>query len=62
MNIFKSTRFTWYQLGLLKWAVLFIGIAIGAYWPEVFAPYVMALLIIGILISVYLIFVWIRSK
>jgi hypothetical protein len=62
MNIFKSTRFTWYQLGLLKWAVLFIGIAIGAYWPEVFAPYVMTLLIIGILISVYLIFVWIRSK
>jgi hypothetical protein len=62
MNIFKSTRFTWWQLGLLKWAVLFIGIAVGATWPEVFAPYAVQLLILGLIASCYLSVVWLRRS
>lgn len=62
MNIFKSTRFAWWQLGILKWAVLFIGIAVGATWPEIFAPYAFKLLIVGVLASLYLGFVWLNSK
>ncbi|CAN5711124.1 hypothetical protein BH11PAT2_BH11PAT2_08770 [soil metagenome] len=62
MNIFKSTNFTWWQLGLLKWAVLFIGIAIGATWPEVFAPYASLLVVVGLVISLYLVIVWYRNK
>ena len=62
MNIFKSTNFTWWQLGLLKWAVLFIGIAVGATWPEVFSSYAVLLLIIGLVLSVYLGVIWFRSK
>lgn len=58
MNLFKSTNFAWWQLGLLKWAVLFIGIAIGATWPQVFAQYAKLLLIVGLVISAYLIYVW----
>ncbi len=61
MNIFKSTQFTWWQLGLLKWAVLFIGIAIGATWPEVFARYATILLVVGLLMSVYLGVIWLRA-
>jgi len=62
MNIFTSTRFTWWQLGILKWAILFFGIAIGSYWPEVFAPYALLLLGVGIIAGIYLGFVWMRGK
>ncbi len=62
MNIFKSTIFTWWQIGMLKWAVLFIGIAIGATWPEVFNKYVALLLVVGLMLSVYLGVVWFRGK
>lgn len=61
MNIFSSTTFTWWQLGLLKWAVFLIGIAIGASWPEIFAHYAIVLLVIGLLISVYLFYAWSRQ-
>ncbi len=62
MNIFKSTTFTWWQIGMLKWAVLFIGIAIGATWPEVFNKYIALLLVVGFMLSVYLGVVWFRNK
>lgn len=62
MNLFKSTKFTWWQLGLLKWAVLFIGVAVGATWPELLAPYALVLLVIGLIISVYLGVVWLRDE
>lgn len=47
---------------MLKWAVLFIGIAIGATWPEVFAHYALVLAAIGFLLSFYLAIVWLRDK
>ncbi len=62
MNIFKSTNFTWWQLGMLKWAVLFIGIAIGATWPDLFSKYVVLLLVVGLVLSAYLGVVWFRAK
>lgn len=62
MNIFKSTKFTWWQLGVLKWATLFFGLAIGALWPEIFAPYAKILLGIGIVAGIYLAFVWCKGK
>lgn len=62
MNPFKSTRFTWWQLGLLKWATLFFGLGIGALWPEVFAPYAKALIGAALVASVYLGFVWFKNK
>ncbi|MBU0749991.1 hypothetical protein KKH15_00545 [Patescibacteria group bacterium] len=62
MNIFSSTTFTWWQLGLVKWAVLFIGIAIGAYWADVFVPYVIHLMVVGLAISAYIFIVWLQKK
>lgn len=62
MDIFKSTQFTWWQLGLLKWAVFCIGIAVGATWPEIFADYTTLLLIVGLALSAYLGMVWFRGK
>lgn len=62
MSIFTSTTFTWWQIGMLKWAVLFIGIAIGATWPDLFADYAMVLAAIGLLLSIYLGMVWLRAR
>ena len=62
MNIFKSTTLTWQQLGLIKWAVIFIGIAIGSYWPAVFAPYAIPLFLLGLAMSIYPAIVWFRNK
>ncbi len=62
MNIFKTTTLTWWQVSMLKWAVFLIGIAVGATWPELFAKYVTAFVVIGLLLSLYLLKVWIANK
>ena len=61
MKIFKSATFTWKQLGALKWGVFILGIAIGSMWPEVFAQYARSLLIIGLVLSLYAGYVWIKQ-
>jgi hypothetical protein len=61
MKLFTATTFTWEQLGLLKWGVLFIGIAIGAEWPDAFAPYVLAFVIIGLLFCIPPALAWLRE-
>lgn len=62
MNIFKSTTFNWKQLGLLKWAVLLIGIAIGAAWSDIFSPYILVLIILGLILSIPPARVWLRAE
>jgi hypothetical protein len=54
--MFKIRTFKWWQIGLLKLALLAIGVAIGAYWPEVFSPYIIGLLVVGIALGIYLAF------
>lgn len=55
MNIFKDHTFTWWQVGLIKICLLFIGIGIGSYWAEAFYPIALLLIVIGIVIGVYLV-------
>ncbi len=62
MDIFKQTVFTWWQVGLLKWAVFLIGIAVGATWPEIFAQYTRACLVVGLIFSAYVGYVWFRQR
>ena len=62
MNLFKSTTLTWWQLGLLKWAVLCIGIAIGAHWSTMFVPYAVAFVAVGLALSCYLGLMWVKNK
>lgn len=61
MNLFKPTTFTWGQLGLLKWGVLLIGIAIGAHWSSVFTTYTLALVIAGLLLCIPSALAWFRE-
>jgi uncharacterized membrane protein YgaE (UPF0421/DUF939 family) len=42
---------------LFKIALLAIGIAVGANWPQVFAQYTRILVIIGLAIGIYIAFV-----
>jgi hypothetical protein len=53
MRFFKDYTFTWWQTGILKIAMVCIGIAIGANWPEVFTQYITILLVFGIALGIY---------
>jgi hypothetical protein len=57
MKVLKDYTFTWWQMGLLKLAMLAIGVAVGAYWQEVFLPYVTLLVIAGIALGIYLAYI-----
>lgn len=48
-------------MGMLKFSVLFIGIAIGANWPAVFVPYTTALVVVGLALGIYLSTIWYRE-
>jgi hypothetical protein len=61
MNIFKSSTFTWWQLGLFKLSVVTIGIAIGAYWYSVFLPYTVILVAVGLISGVYVGYIWLKQ-
>lgn len=62
MNIFKSGTLKWWQVSILKLAVLCIGIAVGAHWPLVFAPHTVTLVVVGIVLGLYLLFPWFGKK
>ena len=57
MKIFRNYTYSWWQIGLLKLALLSIGIAIGARWYEVFLPYFIALVVFGLVFGFCLLFV-----
>lgn len=61
MNLFKSVRYAFWHIGLLKLATLSLGIAIGAYWPDVFLPYLSHLLILTLALGVYIAVVYFRQ-
>lgn len=58
MSIFKTKTLRWWQVSLLKICCLAFGIAAGAYWAPFFLPYLWPILIVGIVLALYLAFVW----
>ena len=61
MDILKSSTFTWWQIGLFKLSVGTFGIAVGAYWRDVFLPYLTTLLVIAVVSGLYVGYVWIKQ-
>lgn len=57
MKLFKTYNFKWWQVGILKLALLCIGAAIGAYWNEFFRANIVALIVIAVVASVYMMYV-----
>ena len=61
MNIFSNSTFTWWQIGLFKLSVLTFGIAIGAYWQDVFLPYFTTLLVVAVVSGLYVAYVYFKQ-
>lgn len=61
MGIFKRGFYEWWQVGLLKLALLLIGIAIGATWPTIFVSYAVVFVIVGVVLGLYLGYIWIKQ-
>lgn len=62
MKIFKNYTFTWLQVGVLKTALLLVGIAIGASWPQIFEQYTTILAVIGLLLGIYIAAISFKDK
>lgn len=60
-SIFRSGSYTWWQLGFFKLSLLSFGIAIGAYWQDMFLPYLSWLVAAGAALGLYLIYAWFRK-
>ncbi len=62
MNIFRNYTFTWWQVGILKLALLSLGIAIGSYCANTFLPYIPILIILAFALGIYIAFVSFRQR
>ncbi len=58
MNLFKPFTLKWWQAALWKVGMGALGIAIGMYWHNLFANYLVPLLLIAALCLVYVSYVW----
>lgn len=61
MQLFKSYTFTWWQMGIFKLALLSMGVAIGAYWNELFRGYSIALIVIALIMSAYIAYISLKQ-
>jgi len=61
MKIFKSYTLTWWQMGVFKLALLAIGVAIGAYWHELFAGALTALVVFAVVAGAYIAYVTLKQ-
>ncbi|OGG88269.1 hypothetical protein A2592_00130 [Candidatus Kaiserbacteria bacterium RIFOXYD1_FULL_42_15] len=62
MNFFKDTTFSWLQIGAFKLSTIFFGVVIGAYWSEIFMPYLTLLLAVAVISGLYVGMVWFRQQ
>lgn len=58
LNILKTLRLNWFELLILKIALLSFGILIGANWPGIIMDWSAPILIIAIVSSFYVVLVW----
>jgi hypothetical protein len=62
MDILKPTTLTWYQVGALKWAVFLIGMAAGVTWSDLLVLYVVHMVTLGALLTLYVTIVWLKQR
>ena len=61
MKLFKTVSLRWWEIGLIKLSVVCIGIFIGVTWQEVFAPYAMHVLMVGLVAGIAMVLVWCKK-
>lgn len=54
MKLFKPYSITWWQGSIFKITLLALGVALGAYWSEVFYAYLQELILIAAAGTLYL--------
>jgi len=58
MNIFKTFTLKWWQTGVFKLGMLFLGIAIGTYWHALFSGCLVVLAIAAAVSLAYISYLW----
>lgn len=53
MNIFKNHTYSWWQIGILKLALLSIGVVIGSYFQDALLPYITFFVAAAIVFAAY---------
>jgi len=61
MKIFKNVPMNTWEMGMVKFSVGFIGIAIGATWPNIFAPYATIIFAAGLLVGLCIVYLWFKK-
>jgi len=61
MKLFKTILMNWREIGLIKFTMLFVGIAIGSTWSSVFASYALIIFTIAIVMGLYSLFSWLKK-
>ena len=58
MNIFKSFTMKWWQVVIFKVSIVALGVVIGAYWNQIFSPFIIPLIITALVCGVYVCYIW----
>jgi hypothetical protein len=58
MNLFKTFSLTWWQAGVFKVGLLSVGVMIGTYCHDIFAGYLLPILVIAVVSLAYVTFIW----
>lgn len=53
-------KIRFWQMAIARFTALFIGIAIGSYWHELFNSYTLPLLVVGVIGSLYVLYIVLR--
>jgi hypothetical protein len=61
MKLFKSKTLQWWNLGIIKFAVACLGVAVGAHWQRIFRFHVHLLIILGLIAGLYSLYIWIKD-
>ena len=62
LNLFKSYSLTWWQMGILKLALLAMGAVIGAYWHEFFGANLVLLVVIAAIAGAYIMYATLKQQ
>jgi len=61
MKLFKSKTLHWWEVGVIKLTVLCFGIAIGAKFSYLFISHLLVIVLIGIVLACYALYIWLKD-
>jgi hypothetical protein len=61
MDLFKTFTLKWWQGGIFKLGMWAAGIAVGAYWHNIFCGFLPDLIAIGAVCLAYIAYIWLKQ-